>query len=150
MISRRLFLGSVLGVGAAATVKVDAERQPEPIRDGDVLVIEHPGQLSDQGLENLRLAIQSHFTGPERIKVVILEDGAKARLLRPELAQPVSANRIATFSAPDTLTRDHDICCDNGGWWLQSWENGTRHPLTMQEATKRLALGYRQRLGVQP
>jgi hypothetical protein len=31
-ISRRLFFGSVLGVGAASTVAVDAERQPEAIR----------------------------------------------------------------------------------------------------------------------
>jgi hypothetical protein len=86
-ISRRLFFGSVLGVGAASTVSVDAERQPEPIRDGDVLVIEHPGQLSEEGIRNLQLAIEHHFTGPQRINVVILEDGAKAKLLRPELAR---------------------------------------------------------------
>lgn len=53
---------------------------------------------------------------------------------------------LPTFMAPDTLTDDHDICCDSGGWWLQSWENGARQPLTAEEATQRLAVGYKPRL----
>jgi hypothetical protein len=87
-LSRRLFFGSVLGVGAATSLKVDVERQPEAIQTGDVLVLEHPGELSQDGIRNIWTAASNALPG---IKVLVLEEGMKARLLRPEAAEALSA-----------------------------------------------------------
>jgi hypothetical protein len=85
--NRRLFFGSILGAGAATALKVDAERQPEAIRDGDVLVLEHPGSLGEDAYHNIAISAQRALPG---IKVLVLEDGMKARLLRPEVAEALS------------------------------------------------------------
>jgi hypothetical protein len=87
-VSRRLFFGSILGVGAATSLKVDAERQPEAIQTGDVLVLEHPRQLSEEGIRNIQIAASAALPG---VKVLVLEEGMKARLLRPEAAEALSA-----------------------------------------------------------
>lgn len=63
---------------------VDAERQPEPIREGDVLVLEHPGHVSYDGIINIREGVADVLPG---VKVLILEEGMKAKLLRPEAAR---------------------------------------------------------------
>jgi hypothetical protein len=83
-VSRRLFFGSVLGVGTATSLKVDAERQPEAIQSGDVLVLEHPGSLGEDAYRNIAFSAQQALPG---IKVLVLEEGMKARLLRPEAAK---------------------------------------------------------------
>jgi hypothetical protein len=84
--NRRLFFGSILGVGAATSLKVDAERQPEAIQSGDVLVLEHPDELSEEGIYNLQTAISHQLPG---VKVLVLEGGMKARLLRREAGESV-------------------------------------------------------------
>jgi hypothetical protein len=83
--NRRLFFGSLVGLGAATSVQVDTERQPEPIREGDVLVLEHPGSIGEEGYRNI--AMSAHHAIPEGVKVLILEEGMKAKLLRPEAAK---------------------------------------------------------------
>jgi hypothetical protein len=87
-LSRRLFFGSVLGVGAATSLKVDAERQPEPIQTGDVLVLEHPGELGEDAYRNIQIAASNAIPG---VKVLVLEEGMKARLLRPEAGELVAS-----------------------------------------------------------
>jgi hypothetical protein len=87
-LSRRLFFGSVLGVGAATAVKVDAERQPEAIQPGDVLVLEHPDELSEDEIHNLHTSLSRQLPG---VKVLVLDGGMKARLLRPEVGELVVA-----------------------------------------------------------
>jgi hypothetical protein len=82
--NRRLFFGSLLGVGAATTVQVNAERPSEPIHDGDVLVLEHPGCVSQEGIRNIYESAKWAIPG---VKVLVLEEGMKARLLRPEAAE---------------------------------------------------------------
>jgi hypothetical protein len=54
------------------------------------------------------------------------------------------ADRVATFSVRDTITPDHDICCDANGWWLEAWEDGHQAPLADDAARQRLAIGYKR------
>jgi hypothetical protein len=81
-LSRRMFFGGVLGGAAATGITVDAERQPETMRPGDVLVIEHPGHLSETALDNI--AVSAKQVVPEGVKVIVLEEGMRASLLRPQ------------------------------------------------------------------
>lgn len=83
--NRRLFFGSLVGLGAATSVKVDAERQPEPLREGDVLVLEHPREIGPDAYRNI--AMSAAHALPKGVRVLILEEGMKAKLLRPEAAK---------------------------------------------------------------
>jgi hypothetical protein len=80
--TRRMFFGGILGGAAATGVTVDASRSPEAMRPGDVLVLEHPGHLSVQGRRNVEESVRAIV--PAGIQVVVLEEGMRARLLRPE------------------------------------------------------------------
>jgi hypothetical protein len=81
-VSRRMFFGGILGGVAATGITVDKERQPETMQPGDVLVIEHPGHLSELGLRNISESAKQVV--PEGVKVVVLEEGMRAKLLRPQ------------------------------------------------------------------
>ena len=87
-LSRRLFFGSVLGVGAASSLQIDAERTPEPIQDGDVLVVECDVELSQEGIANVQRAVSHAIPG---VKVLVCDRGMHLRLLRPEKGEIVIA-----------------------------------------------------------
>lgn len=82
--NRRLFFGSMATVGAVLTLKPEVE----PFREGDVLVIESEDYLSQQGVANMTSAIKAIV--PEGMKVMVLDRGLKARLLRPEAAETLA------------------------------------------------------------
>src|SRR5687768_2411496 len=81
-VSRRMFFGGILGGAAATGITVDTQRQPETIQSGDVLVLEHPGHVSPQGLANIEHSVKQVV--PEGVKVIVLEEGMRASLLRPQ------------------------------------------------------------------
>lgn len=79
--NRRMFFGRlVAGTGAIA---INPEVKPEPIREGDVLVIETDDHLSAAAIERLSSQVQRQLG----IKALVFEGGMKARLLRPEAAE---------------------------------------------------------------
>jgi hypothetical protein len=78
--NRRLFFGSMVAATGALTLKPEVE----PFREGDVLMIESEEYLSQQGLANLTAAITAVL--PEGMKVLVLDRGLSARLLRTEAA----------------------------------------------------------------
>jgi hypothetical protein len=82
MLTRRMFFGGILGGAAATGVTVDTQRQPEVMQSGDVLVLEHPGHLSEVGLRNISESAKAIL--PEGVKVLVLEEGMRASLLRPQ------------------------------------------------------------------
>lgn len=121
--SRRSFFARLAGLLAAARV---AQSAPVYGWSGGAV----PGALVG-GLD--------WASGPDRTVV--------ARVTREQVAvwfdvPPELIARSATFRAPDTRTDDHDICCDRDGWWLESWVTGERVPLTVHDASARLATGY--------
>jgi hypothetical protein len=85
--NRRMFFGSMAAATGAVSVKPDVA--PEPIRQGDVLVIEHPGILSQAEIENVLLTAERCLPG---VRVLVLEEGMKACLLRPEGPEAVAAS----------------------------------------------------------
>jgi hypothetical protein len=87
-LSRRLFFGSVLGVGAASSIQLDAERQPETISPDDVLVVECDDHLSEEGMANIKHAVSQVVPG---VKVLVCDSGMHLRLLRPEAGELVMA-----------------------------------------------------------
>jgi hypothetical protein len=52
------------------------------MQPGDLFVIEHPGHLSRRALENIQLSAKQVL--PEGVKVIVLEEGMRASLLRPQ------------------------------------------------------------------
>jgi hypothetical protein len=80
--TRRMFFGGILGGAAATGIQVDTTRQPETMQPGDLFVIEHPGHLSPRALENIQLSAKQVV--PEGVKVIVLEEGMRASLLKPQ------------------------------------------------------------------
>jgi hypothetical protein len=101
MLTRRMFFGGILGGAAATGVTIDTERQPETMQAGDVLVLKHPGYLSEVALRNLSESAKQVV--PEGVKVIVLEEGMRASLLRPQAINLSVDGRVIAKALVDGL-----------------------------------------------
>lgn len=62
------------------------------VQPGDIVVFQHPGILSGIAHENIRAILREIL--PDNVQILILEEGADIKLLRPEPITVELAERL--------------------------------------------------------
>ncbi len=73
--NRRDLMKMVAAILPAAAVRIEPE-----VQSTDLIVVEHPGDLSNQEAEELHRAVGGRFSGPIQPMIVVLGHGAHLRI----------------------------------------------------------------------
>jgi hypothetical protein len=89
----------IIGVGSWQTSVLST-------KPGDMLVLQTDRKLSFEQCERVKKAFEMAFTGTPKIPIIVLEEGLKLGIIRPE--KEVQSNERDTKDLPSEGTTSHE------------------------------------------